>query len=346
MAGKRGAALVGVITLALMLPAGASGATIEVTTHDDELDGASGGKCSLREAVQAANSNSAVGGCPKGNGPSDTITLENGRYKLTIATTNEDSNLNGDLDVDGGKVVFHGEGAGRTDIRTSLADRVVDIHDATPVTFEKIQVRGGDVTSLGTGSTGRGGDIRADEGGVITLNRATVYDGRAYVGGGLYLNGPLGVGGTLKVNRSLFLTNFSSGLGGAFDVVGEVTSKVSKSTIYENRVQDVESSADGGGISNRGDKMTITDTEISGNAAMADTDEAAAGGASQLQRLRAHHPPQPVRIQLGERANGWVLRGRRRSLDRRRHRAGLDHQHHLPQQQRWEARTGRAGRST
>ncbi|MDX6587721.1 MAG: hypothetical protein QOI31_2194 [Solirubrobacterales bacterium] len=279
MALQRRGILVLAAACACALPATASAATIEVTTHKDELDATPDSTCSLREAVQSANSNTAVGGCDKGGGTSDTITLERGRYPLKIPTTTEDANQNGDLDVDGNgdKLIFRGEGAGITDIRTSLADRIVDIHDATPVTFEKVQVRGGDVVSLGPG-TGRGGDIRANEGGVITLSRATVSDGSAYVGGGLYLNG-VGDPGTLKVKRSLFIGNHGTGLGGAFDVVGDVTTKVSKSTIYENTVQDDDDAAEAGGISNRGTKMTITDTEVSGNAAMGDTMEAAYGGA-------------------------------------------------------------------
>ena len=277
MARKWGAGLAGVLGLVLMLPAPAGAATIEVTTHDDELDVTPDSACSLREAVQSANLNTAIGGCPKGGGTSDTITLGKGRYPLKIATTAEELNANGDLDIRGDKLIFRGEGAGITDIRTSLADRVVDIHDATPVTFEKIQLRGGDVTSHGTGS-GRGGNIRANEGGVVTLSRATVNDGRAFVGGGLYVNG-LGDPGTLKVKRSLLISNHGTGLGGAFDVIGDVTTKISKSNIYENTVLDDNDAADAGGISNRGTKMTITDTELSGNAAMGDTMEAAFGGA-------------------------------------------------------------------
>ena len=86
----------------------------------------------MREAVQAANTNNAVGGCPKGSGPADTIVLGRGNYSLKIASTNEDSNANGDLDVDGGKVTFRGTGAGTTTLRTSLADRSIDIHDGDP----------------------------------------------------------------------------------------------------------------------------------------------------------------------------------------------------------------------
>ena len=83
-----------------------------------------------------------------------------------------------------------------------------------------------------------------------------------------------------------------------------MTSTISKSTIYENTVQDDTDAAEAGGISNRGTKMTITDTEFSGNAAMGDTMEAAYGGAlSNCHRLRAHRSPQPVRFQLRERSD-------------------------------------------
>jgi len=47
--------------------------TINVTTTLDEYR--SGSLCSLREAVQAANTNLAFGGCPAGSGPFDTINL-------------------------------------------------------------------------------------------------------------------------------------------------------------------------------------------------------------------------------------------------------------------------------
>src|SRR5215204_5972779 len=99
MAGKWGIALLGLAVAACLLPATAGAATIEVTTHIDELDATPDSNCSLREAVQSANSNTAVGGCHKGGGPSDTISLGRGRYSLKIPTTDEDSNVNGDLDV-------------------------------------------------------------------------------------------------------------------------------------------------------------------------------------------------------------------------------------------------------
>ena len=66
--------------------AAVAGVTITVTTTDDELNG--DGDCSLREAIQAANTDSAVDSCPAGS-DADTVVLPAGTYTLT----------SGDLDV-------------------------------------------------------------------------------------------------------------------------------------------------------------------------------------------------------------------------------------------------------
>lgn len=59
--------------------------TIYVTTFDDE-DGENTAKCSLREAVTAAATHQAYGGCPIGQtstSMTNVIQLEEGEYKLT-----------------------------------------------------------------------------------------------------------------------------------------------------------------------------------------------------------------------------------------------------------------------
>ena len=78
-----------VLPLALMLafalpPGAAHAAGIAVTTTADELN--NDGECSLREAIQAANTNSVVDACVAGAGD-DTITLPAGTYTLTITGT-------------------------------------------------------------------------------------------------------------------------------------------------------------------------------------------------------------------------------------------------------------------
>jgi CSLREA domain-containing protein len=62
---------------------------IVVNTTDDELNG--DGDCSLREAIQAANNDTAVDACPAGSG-GDTITIPAGTYTLSITGAGEDAN--------------------------------------------------------------------------------------------------------------------------------------------------------------------------------------------------------------------------------------------------------------
>jgi len=57
-----------------------TGTSINVTTEADELN--NDGDCSLREALQAANTDSAVDACPAGSGW-DTINIPTGTFRLT-----------------------------------------------------------------------------------------------------------------------------------------------------------------------------------------------------------------------------------------------------------------------
>ena len=114
---------------ALSSPAQAA-TTIIVTTTDDELN--SDGDCALREAIQAANTDTAVDACPAGSGD-DAITLGAGSYTLTLAGTLEDNNATGDLDIVGstGDLTVNGAGASSTIIDGGGIDRVLHILNGT-----------------------------------------------------------------------------------------------------------------------------------------------------------------------------------------------------------------------
>ncbi|MBL7162729.1 MAG: CSLREA domain-containing protein [Anaerolineales bacterium] len=60
----------------------ARAATINVDTTDDEYN-TDPAECSLREAIQAANTDAAFGGCDAGSGD-DTISLPAGIYTFTL----------------------------------------------------------------------------------------------------------------------------------------------------------------------------------------------------------------------------------------------------------------------
>jgi CSLREA domain-containing protein len=76
------------LALAFAVPA-ANANTIAVdTTHDGF--GASG-RCGLRDAIQAAQTDAASGGCAAGSG-ADVVALSAGRYDLTLSGGGEDAN--------------------------------------------------------------------------------------------------------------------------------------------------------------------------------------------------------------------------------------------------------------
>ena len=86
--------------VALLVPAAASAAPIAVNTQADTV--ADDGTCSLREAITAANADTASGAstgeCAAGSG-ADTISLPAGTYTRTRAGDGENLNSTGDLDV-------------------------------------------------------------------------------------------------------------------------------------------------------------------------------------------------------------------------------------------------------
>src|SRR5262245_44631465 len=67
------------VTLVLAVAAGARAATITVNSTADAA--VNDGNCTLREAILAANSDTAVDGCAAGNGP-DVVIVPAGTYGL------------------------------------------------------------------------------------------------------------------------------------------------------------------------------------------------------------------------------------------------------------------------
>jgi CSLREA domain-containing protein len=115
------------LMLTLMLPGVGTvhAASITVTTTVDELN--ADGDCSLREAIQAATTDTAVDACVAGSG-ADTITVPAGTYNLTI----------GDLDLI--DVTINGTGAGSTIIKqTNPNFRVIEVLGTVNISRVTIQ---------------------------------------------------------------------------------------------------------------------------------------------------------------------------------------------------------------
>lgn len=160
-----------VALLSLLLVSRAHAEEITVTTFADELN--LDGDCSLREAVQAANTDSVVDACTAGDGE-DIINIPPGRYALTLTGSNENSNATGDLDVSEA-VTLLGTSAETTVLDASeLGDRLVDAFAA--LTLEGLTLTGGRATT----SSKHGGAIQAADD--LTATRCIFSDNRGGTG--------------------------------------------------------------------------------------------------------------------------------------------------------------------
>src|SRR5512132_2086799 len=89
--GWQGGVVGALMAVAVISHAGnADAATITVTTVADGV--ANDGNCTLREAIIAANTDTAVDACAAGSG-SDVIVLAAGTYTLSVTGAGEDGSL-------------------------------------------------------------------------------------------------------------------------------------------------------------------------------------------------------------------------------------------------------------
>lgn len=266
--------LSGAALCALCAPGLASAVPIEVNITADELsppDPDTG--CSLREAVQAANTDGDFGGCSAGGHIGfDTINLNHPSYVLTRDGL-DNNNTNGDLDVfDGGGDVADenltiqpgiallmtspGTATISGDMDGVMDDRVLEII-AEPT--------GDDISLIGTGLVLTGGRTPAD-GGAVNVNDPaaggesvtasfglTTFTGNATSGsgsGGAAANNA----GTLLIEESTISGNSATGNGGgvyhaAAVGAGAAETRLENVTITDNRADsDGVGGGDGGGV--------------------------------------------------------------------------------------------------
>jgi cysteine-rich repeat protein len=236
-------------------------------------DAADPGRCSLRSAIQAANTNAPVAGCPAGsNVDVDVITLAAGTYRLDLTGDLDDTNQAGDLDVTG-TLVIRGAGRDRTVVDGASIDRVFDAADGSTLTLTDLTVTGGaalgpelapasggsssDVETFlfhagGGGVRARGSlvlrrvAVRANQTGATALSLpaipgctpAGVYDAPG-AGGGVLALGPLLIEASLiednvVVDTRLPTDQSVSGLGGGVAAYGGGT--IDRSLVRGNRV--------------------------------------------------------------------------------------------------------------
>ncbi len=170
--------------------------TITVTTTADELDTVSNGKCSLREAVIAANENRAVGGCPAGGTGTDVIILPANAapYQVVLGAKGENQARTGDLDIRD-SVIITGAGIDQTTVTGIKTDRIFHVInlDTRLVRIQNMKITGGDGELNGGAILNQGSRLELDRV-LLTGNHATTTGG--------------GVSSTISTyNPSLTITN-------------------------------------------------------------------------------------------------------------------------------------------
>ena len=274
----------------------ASAASFTVNSTKDAVDAAPGngicddgaGNCTLRAAIMEANLLPGT----------DSITLPEGTYTLSIAGRSEDAAAQGDLDITD-DLTIRGDGKSVTIVDVNQLDRVMDIHGSS-VLINGLTVQNGDAQSGGggilnegtlilinstvrlcTSSNGAGG-IYNKESSTLTLNNSTLSNNNANSGGAIRNDGTL-----ILNNSTLSDNNAGNGGGGIWHVKGRV--EITNSTIsnnnggegvgggiligtgsgplmVKNSTLSSNTSALGGGIFNSG-TLILSSATVSGNTA-------------------------------------------------------------------------------
>jgi uncharacterized repeat protein (TIGR01451 family) len=217
----------------------AQAATITVTEKNDSFGM---GNCSLRDAVEMVNSMGAAAGtgCVFSGafGSNDTINLEAGTYTVSLDTTDENMNVDGDIDVLQ-PVLIQGAGMDATHVTGAFAateaDRIFQTNIAEgEVIFRDLTVSNGgsDMTSV----TGAGIENIST---ALILQRVHVRDNIGSTGGGIHNSG------NLVLLQSRVTGNVATSGGGG--ISSNDTLAINESTIDNNEA------AFGGGIYNGAD---------------------------------------------------------------------------------------------
>jgi hypothetical protein len=245
-------------TLALLMPPPALAAGIVVTTNIDT----GGPGCSLRDAITAATTNTASGGCTAGSSTgTDTITFAS-NYTITLASTLPTLTSNLTIDGTGHSITISGNDV----------VQVVLIGSSGVVTLTNVSIRNGRNSASGGGAIANGGMLTVtnstfsgnsarfagaiDNSGTLTVTNSIFSDNRTNntVRGG----GGINNSGTLTVTNSIFSATLGY-YGGAIENGSTLT--VSSSTFSGN------SAAQFGGAIANGGTLTITNSTFSGNPA-------------------------------------------------------------------------------
>ncbi len=235
--------------------------TFTVNDAGDTVDASPGdgicadgiGNCTLRAAIGEAN---ALAGA-------DTIVFDSSldftAITFSIAGRNEDSNATGDLDITD-DLTITGNSARRTIIDGNQLDRIFHILGTITVELNALTITNGQ--TLGS-TPGRGGGIRNDNGGDLTINDSTISNNTSgNQGGGIYTDAIGGTGTVTTIQRST-ITGNTANEGGGINTRNEGATNIRNSTVSGNTT----ATSQGGGVAvgDANSTTNIDNSTITGN---------------------------------------------------------------------------------
>ncbi len=268
---KRMAILFASMSLGLVLTVqAASAATINVNTTKDEYNtSGSGNGCSLREAIQAANTNAAFGGCTAGAvAGTDLIKLganlnsADKTYKITIPPGSSDNSA-GDFNISSSLTIEGPDDLVPVDLVTISGnglDRVFDIAGSQganlQVKFDHLHITGGTLSQQNGAAINH-----ISPGGTLTIEECVIanniIDGSG--NGAAVAN----TNGTVNINDSIITLNIAKqgNGGGIFNTGNTSTVNLDSVSVLGNI-----SKNSGGGIHNAGSgKLNVDHSTIAFN---------------------------------------------------------------------------------
>lgn len=233
------------------------------------------GLVSLREAIQAANTNAAVNEAAAGSGGAavDAISFNAALAGRTITLAGTELAITGHTNITG-------LGANRLTISGNNASRVFNVGAGIQLLITDLTVTGGNATGGGSGggfsvagtlllfdcavtgnaATNNGGGIASVSGSLVDIVDSTISGNTASVNGGGIQNS-----GTLRVSNSTISGNSANGSAGGVIAAGATTLR--NVTLFGNRADaDGNASGTGGGIFVGGSiTATLHNTLVAGN---------------------------------------------------------------------------------
>jgi len=235
------------LLLAATFTANSTVDAVDVVIGDGLCETAIPGQCTLRAAIQEANSTVAP----------DVIVLPAGTYLLTIAGFNEDAAVTGDLDINE-NLTITGAGAATTILNGGGLDRIFHVGPTASgivVSLSGLTVTNGIVPA----STDLGGGIFSHDFSAtnLTLTDVVITGNTAENGGGLATNSA----GPTNLNRVTVSNNI------AFDLGGGILALDSPLLVTASTVSGNSAYNEGGGIVmlQDGGFLVLTNSTVSGN---------------------------------------------------------------------------------